>query len=515
MGGYLCFSSFGSRNAALQLYGALIPKLIGQKKASGIEEETVATVASDEFRTHSPKLWTYIQSELETKDLTDKVQLHSNLVPLLNLLANSAMRYNFSYNKMETRDLDADLLKSLFLLLDSPIFTVRRLTAQSIFNMYSFEDIYDCFQNRDCCSENFIHGSLTLVSYCYKYYGNRLFKEQFERLKTKFTAFVHCGKHSYLSKKLFEDVFCERSLDAKVMEDTLSELEINCHAPGVYLWANNRIKKIIQYVPWYELPDILKMSLQQSDSEYYLRILLDKIEGHDCIPAEVLLVFAKILMSHQKKFESTLIWQILYQISLQIHFNDQEYFDIVSKVLEEDIAYKLRYILPFAVKLHTSNIKTNEKQLSHLAKVIFGLTNPEVDTDIRLIAAIANNDISKSFNELPEAVKVTVIKSAVIFLQDEDEDVRMISIKILKNVCAVTDMFHPYICLVKMLDISFLKTLLTDTGIELLYQELTKFLSEFLNSKPIDEYNPFANDSKNIYLEAEVLKQMIVNLKRV
>lgn len=507
---------YGYRNAALQLYGALIPKLIGQKKASGMEEETIATVASDEFRTHSPKLWAYIHSQLKNKVYTDKIQFHSNLVPLLNLLANSAMRYNFSYDKMKTTDLDTHLLKNLFFLLDSPIYTVRRLTARSIFNMYSFENIYDCLQEREHYSENFIHGSLTLIMYCHKYYGNNLFKEQFEKLKAKFTAFFHCGKHSYLSKKIFEDVFYECHLDAIVMKETLSELKINNHVPGVYHWAKSRINKIIQHVPWHELSYILKMSLEQCDSEYYLKLLLNKIEEYDVIPAEVLLEIAKILMLHQNKFRSSVIWQILYQITLQIDLKEPEYFDIVSTFLEEEITYKSRYIIPFAVRIYTINIKsTNEKQLSHLAQIIYTLSNSEVDTDLRLLAAIANNEISKSFDKLPEAVKVTVIKSAIIFLQDEDEDVRMTNITIINNLSAVTDVFHPYICLIKILDIKFLKTLLTDTGIDLLYQELTKFLSVFLNSKPIDEYNPFANDSKNIYLEAEVFKQMIVNLKKI
>ncbi|CAH4034653.1 unnamed protein product [Pieris brassicae] len=76
------------RNAALQLYGALIPKLIGQKKASGLDEETVSTVACDEFRTHSPKLWDFIGNQLENTD--DNLLSHSDLVPILNILSSVA-----------------------------------------------------------------------------------------------------------------------------------------------------------------------------------------------------------------------------------------------------------------------------------------------------------------------------------------------------------------------------------------------------------------------------------------
>ncbi|CAG9583198.1 unnamed protein product [Danaus chrysippus] len=111
------------RNAALQLYGALIPKLIGQKKASGMDEETVATVACDEFLTHSPKLWKYIIKEINNNESNDIIQTHSNLVPILNVLANIARRYNFSCDLKGQSNLELDLLNNLTSLLGSPIYT--------------------------------------------------------------------------------------------------------------------------------------------------------------------------------------------------------------------------------------------------------------------------------------------------------------------------------------------------------------------------------------------------------
>ncbi|CAH2041447.1 unnamed protein product, partial [Iphiclides podalirius] len=74
------------RNAALQLYGALVPKLIGQKKDCGSEDEVTATVACDEFRTHFPQLWIFILNQLKQDNEKENLQFHSNLLPILNIL---------------------------------------------------------------------------------------------------------------------------------------------------------------------------------------------------------------------------------------------------------------------------------------------------------------------------------------------------------------------------------------------------------------------------------------------
>ncbi|KAJ8720226.1 hypothetical protein PYW07_012269 [Mythimna separata] len=139
------------RNAALQLYGALIPKQIGEKKASGSDEQTTATVAFDEFRTHSPKLWKYIMEQLEDSYEPDIVQVHSNLVPILNLLANSAKRYNFSYDTIEQKNVTDELFDRLVLLLDSPINTdfINELTKElsEILQANRSPDEYNPFAN--------------------------------------------------------------------------------------------------------------------------------------------------------------------------------------------------------------------------------------------------------------------------------------------------------------------------------------------------------------------------------
>ncbi|CAH2242671.1 jg8489 [Pararge aegeria aegeria] len=148
------------RNAALQLYGALIPKLIGQKKPTGSNDEIISSIACDEFRTHSIKLWDSMIKQIKNDNYQDIIQAHSNLVPILNTMANIARRYNFSYDLDNQRDSDLNLLPNIFALLGSPIFTVRRLTSKLILNIYSFDVLMNTIKKVVIPSENHLHGTL-------------------------------------------------------------------------------------------------------------------------------------------------------------------------------------------------------------------------------------------------------------------------------------------------------------------------------------------------------------------
>ncbi|KAM3956384.1 tRNA (32-2'-O)-methyltransferase regulator THADA-like [Aphomia sociella] len=498
------------RNAALQLYGALIPKLIGQKKASGSEDETVSTVACDEFRTHSPNLWKHIEHSLQSLNQPDLVLAHSNLVPILNVLANSAKRYNFSFDTVTRKDADDRLLRSLVLLLGSPLYIVRRLSAKCIYNIYSFDTIYNVVLKQEYQSENFIHGSLVLLTN----YKTDLFKHQLhlEALERKFYAIMDKGKHSYLCRQLFEDLFHKENLQFKDMENTLLEVKNNLHKPGVSLWANKRFEKYINKTQWIEVPEILEYVLEQADYECYCKIILQKMKTDCNIPKEILVQMAHILLAFKNKFHSGIIWKIIYEISLKI---DPTEFTDISEVIvyleTKSVSYKLRYILPFVARI-SSNIDANN--LLQISRVIHTLSDPEtMDVDMRHIAVLANNELANSFDRLSDAVKINCIKSAVTLLQDEDEDIRCLSSSFYSNIKG-NKIMNPYIVLHKILSFEFLNSVLLDPvcSIENLCLDLCFVLSN-TKCKASDEYNPFSNDSKNIYMEVDVLKELIEKLK--
>lgn len=501
------------RNAALQLYGALIPKLIGQKKASGTDKETIATVGCDELRTHSPMLWKYILNQLKNDHYSDKLQYHSNLVPILNMLANIAKRYNFTYDLLGQKQADADLLKSLIFLLDSPIYCVRRLTAKCISNIFTFAVVYDILDNMDCVSENFLHGSLMLVSNYQKPYF-RLHEDNFINLKRKFHKILNSGKHSYLCKRVFENIFDEKKeLNLDYIKLTLVEVDENAHAPGIYHWAISRLHKYIEYSSWKQISHFLVIVLERNNFERCCESLLVRMEKDENIPKDILFQITEILLSFNNKFNCGIIWRILYQIALKTDLSGQiNVSEIVQYIEEKGISYNSRYIIPLMARICPTI--GNEQELLVLAKTMKSLTDPESsDVDMRYIAAMANNELGNAYKVLPEVIKIIAIASEIILLQDEDEDVRNLAVDFYKNMTDVMVAPQPYICLQKLLEYNLLCTVLSLSGIEQLCSDLEGLI--LCNTcENIDDNNPFANDSKNIYMEGNVFEQLIKNLKK-
>ncbi|XP_061718073.1 uncharacterized protein LOC133525724 isoform X2 [Cydia pomonella] len=498
------------RNAALQLYGALVPKLIGQKKASGTGDENIATVACDEIRTHSPKLWLYINHQLRNISTSDKVLAHSNLVPILNMLANSAIRYNFSSDTTEETSSHLNLLQSLICLLDSPIYTVRRLTAKSIFNIFSFDVIYKSLMKHGLVSENFLHGVLILLAHCYKH--NKETKAQFQLIKQVIQSQLYKGRHSYVCKELYEDIF-EFDVSVDTLLDTMTELDTYGFAPGIHSWANARARKCVKNISWYEISHVIEIFTNRTGFENCCKDLLDKIKCEFVeIPNDVLTNIAELLLACNNKFSSSEIWKILYKISQLVDINCFT-GPLLHAIQTNGHIYKLRYLLPFTVRILLG--KNDAKSVVYLSKEVLKLCDPEsVDVEMRYIAALANNELSSSFHSLSDAVKVTMIESAIILLQDEDEDVRILSTTFYKNISQSKILPHPYLCLQKLMEPKLLNRVLSNPqrGINTIVQDLTALLTKTNNVNASDSYNPFANDSKNIYLEVEILQQLVNNL---
>ncbi|XP_037301935.1 uncharacterized protein LOC115442643 [Manduca sexta] len=500
------------RNAALQLYGALVPRQIGQKKASGIDEETIATVAYDELRTHSPKLWSIIINQLKNENNCDKLQSHSNLVSILNLLANSAKRYNFSFNMLEGTSADEELLEYFVLLLGSPIFTVRRLTAKCIFNIYTFETIYKILINLENLSENSLHGHLTLMRQCHKYYTGSMYKPQFSKLQARYSTVFTTKNHSYMCKELFDDMF----LDNVTLNDVTQALEVahrNLYKAGIDTWVNTIIQKYLLFCSWTEVPQMLQVLMDTAYFEKGCEYIIMKLKSFNKVSECTLTEITNTILLYKYKYGRNFIWKILYLISLEIQITHIDIAEHLKGTNEDSLPYNMRYLLPLAARVVA--IRDIDLQLK-LAKIIHNLTNPQkVDVDMRHIAALANNEMASIFDNLCDNSKVLLIKSAVNLLQDEDEDVRYSSVIFYKTINKLEMPLNPYICLQRILDPDFLKDNFMDAqnGINILCNDLSVSLQT--SQCGIDEYNPFANDSKNIYLENEVLKRLIEKLKTV
>ncbi|XP_059062028.1 uncharacterized protein LOC131854862 [Achroia grisella] len=501
------------RNAALQLYGALIPKLIGQKKASGSEDETVSTVACDEFRTHSPNLWEHIVQSLQHCEKHDTVLTHSNLVPILNVLANIARRYNFSFDTVSREESDGSLLKNLISLLGSPLYIVRRLSAKCIYNIYQFESIYKVIMNQEYTSENVLHGTLILITF-YKTVGSMQLPNNFENLKSKFIITIDSKRHSYLCRLLHEELFIGGPLQLKDIIETLKEVVNNSDKHGASLWANKRVEKYIIMSQWSEVVEILNNILEQTDCEYYFKTILHKIKTDRNVPKDILQEIANVLLGYRKKFNSCTIWEILFEISLEIDsFALKEVKVIIEYIQNYGVSYKLRYILRFIARI---SINIEENNLLQLSKIINSLSDPETtDVDMRYIATLANNELANYFNKLSDEVRINCIKSAVTLLQDEDEVIRCTCSLFYRNVKMDSVILQPYIVLHKILDYTFMESVFQnpESNIQDLSRDVLTVVSD-TKCRLTDEYNPFSNDSKNIYMEVDILQDLIDKLKR-
>ncbi|XP_038212550.1 uncharacterized protein LOC119832835 [Zerene cesonia] len=498
------------RNAALQLYGALVPKLIGQKKASGVDEETVATVGCDEFRTHSSKLWSFILTKLKQITYCVDIQEQSNLVPILNILANIAKRYNFSYDLKVQRHNDLQLLECLKICLGSPIYTVRRLVSRCIINIYSFIEIYQLLVEYKYISENSLHGILMLMDELFKIYKDSP-KSDVMALRQKYNLILQSRQHSYLNRVIFERIFI--SEDLIQIDDSISQvcLEVskNKHLPGAFVWANFRIKYFIENTTWDMLARYFLTILDFSDLESHTEIICQKLEEDLHLAAQPLSQIAYTLISSSKAISSYEIWKFVYILSKKIELNVQISTDTFRKLLNKKFC--TRYFIPFAARICGKNLQVDDiRKISH---VIFELCDPgNYDTDMRTISALANNELTSVFPNLPDDVKIHAINSAIILLQDEDENIRNLSTDFYLHLTNDNSK-HPFMCINYILNRTFLETVLNrpDQGIKDIKKDLTQFLSSLIILDK-DSYNPFANESKNIYLEINVLKQLLDNL---
>ncbi|CAH0755070.1 unnamed protein product [Diatraea saccharalis] len=500
------------RNAALQLYGALIPKLIGQKKAMGTDNETVASVACDEFRTHSPKLWQHMTECLLNVNMhEDIIQSHSDIMPVLNVLANLARRYNFSFDTTGEACYKT-ILQNLIALLGSPIYTVRRLSAKCIYNIYDFEIIYKTVMLKEIKFENEIHGSLILIKICNTHYKSQKYQIQCEEIVNKYNCLLKERKHSYICKQQIEEL--SRKDQVYGIRETLQESKQNMHSPGVSYWVDSRLKIYIQFCSWEDLTAIIPILLEERDFNKYCVFILDKIRCNENVSKHILAKIATIILQSKHHSDSTMMWQILYEISLKVEVNCNELpRSIFIHLQKSTICYRIRYIIPFLASLAR---QLSYEHLLNLSEIIFKLCDPgTTDVDLRFIAALGNNEMGKQFASLKSSrIKITTIKSAIILLQDEDEDIRLKSADFYKHTSDSETNLHPYVCTYKILSKDYLQDILDNPQIEipLLCDEIDGTLSSY-TKKDVDYYNPFSNESKNIYFEIEVVRLYLNNLK--
>jgi hypothetical protein len=121
------------RNAALQLSGALITKLAGQKKIQDEELTLGSGVSVEEFFSHFPELTDFMLVSLQEAancHPSQALKQHADLIPMLSLLAKVAVGIEIfiSVSLVETI---AQYRVCFLKLIKSPIYYVRKLAAKA------------------------------------------------------------------------------------------------------------------------------------------------------------------------------------------------------------------------------------------------------------------------------------------------------------------------------------------------------------------------------------------------
>ncbi|XP_026475361.1 uncharacterized protein LOC113380087 [Ctenocephalides felis] len=185
---YFFAPSWPIRNGALQLFGAIVPKFIGQKKGVvGTLDDTAVEIPPSEgilhlkmnylfidvgeLLLHYPELRQIIYTTLTTKieDTCNVISNHACLVPVLSLLSGAIVGLTTSYDdslKQTVLDFQVAFVK----LFSSPIQVVRNLAAKCYVCLTPLREIqnqiiYLCKQLTLSNKENFTHGALLGLAY--------------------------------------------------------------------------------------------------------------------------------------------------------------------------------------------------------------------------------------------------------------------------------------------------------------------------------------------------------------
>lgn len=167
------------RNAALQLFGAILPKMVGQKNS---QNDFGVRRSFEETFLFMPELLNYLVHTFKKSHVdisSQKLTAHSNLVPLLVMLSNVQV--------CSTSTMEKSLLTKLLRLreyakglLNSELYFVRKLAGKAFISLHSANEI-DVFKkiNSDIVEhvvsgvrcENLLHGYLLLMKHAFSLYS--------------------------------------------------------------------------------------------------------------------------------------------------------------------------------------------------------------------------------------------------------------------------------------------------------------------------------------------------------
>ncbi|XP_071535152.1 tRNA (32-2'-O)-methyltransferase regulator THADA-like isoform X2 [Panulirus ornatus] len=462
--------SWALRNAALQLYGAVVPRMVGQKKVQD-DSSTLNSLTAPEFLSRHPVLADFLlkllsgsQDERKVHEIltcnvgrrerggrTEKhipINTSSSLVPVLSLVARLSPGTGLQQSN-ELKVILHNFCQVTTTLIGSPVHTVRRLASLAVVALTLTEQAPQCINNLlhlmrepKLMTTNLIHGNLlTLMNFVQTYSQVR---DDVELRKNIFTSLVRFLGHDvkcYINATLALKILMLLQLD----DITINMLPIDLSQPGAAEYKQM----------------VTKIKIKHNFQDEIEKVLMSEVpDNHDlddlCIDRILDNVRMYKNISWLSKIER-LIWKRLEQepltyksasVNMKLLCTLLEKNDILGSSPSEKCVRNLLIVLKgchgvrltslalvivahLFQKLHENHWPGREIKshlLSTFTDVISLYSTPTSTEDYRLTASIALKISIKALlcseQDISLSCKEKIIFACTELLQDEDSCIR-------------------------------------------------------------------------------------------
>ncbi|KAG8249372.1 hypothetical protein J6590_019659 [Homalodisca vitripennis] len=541
------------RNAALQLIGAIVPKLVGQKPH---QEEGRGNhhVAFEELYFHAKPLVKVMLNEFFEAGQSNSMNVHSKLMPLLTLVTNLVAGVQ-SIIAEDVLEIVQMFRKFFILLFKSNIFNVRKLSAKAHSMFLTSSELVPIINERvqqilaflndevSCnWSENELHGYLLNLTYLVQRFNDEksgicLLEMQGERVKSLLDTLyksVLRGQHSYFVKSLvFELNYSANVVNClNISDNSTSNISlglphfISKHISNQVQVMHNGCDVIKQIKQW--LLKCQNYDIHLSSLKVIQVLVTCKSRQKDLVitdrMAQLVIILKDFIM--QKRLNTELLvlsLDIMLNCLDLLHENHSgpnlfcpEFNLYCHDILDSNMTPVpvLQLLLPIVCGILSFEKTVDMELVEKVAALINKISDPrfDYDQDRRVYAAksmLFLTKILKSEQPIENQCASLIWKACVHFLQDEVTDVRYEASRFVTYFKSNQrdQVWNPYVSLEMVFSSSFMTALMPHK------QALACLLDQMhydSNSKHFVNgiTNPFDHGVNSIYEEKVVVAHL-------
>lgn len=514
------------RNAALQLFGAIVPKMVGQKNS---QNDFGVRRSFEEVFLQMPALLHYIVSTFETAAVvtSKKLTRDSDLVPLLTIL----MNIQVSSVHLMKDDLFSKLRrlrKSLKYLLSSELHFVRELAGKSFVSLHCeseitifktmVDDVVEYVSGERTAmrvrNENHLHGYLLVLKQVYYLYAETPnFQKRVKSQRAVLQFNSNLRQISLKSAALLyelEIISCANTdplIIVKHMARVLNDLPYRKHLLlGYDEWSYVLLNMILKYCTEYSFLKLASYCLSSSHSSIKINFLKLVSASPD---SNVSPAFFNLLISHLRKSLGDFInadptfqieiFNTLIKISAfcEIPVDQNTFCELFdSLILTNHHEFKATNLLVLCLL----KVAPIPRQLEVILQEIFKLLDPaKSNRDIRFNSATS---LLSLLNKHKRVMDLHLAWLCIIeVVQDEETEIRSIGCESYRSLKECFDShLNPEIVLGELFNFESMRTVLpVNVAFTILWD--TVALKNFDTDVGFEIANPFDQGVLNVYKE--------------